>query len=130
MSSGSAMIVRPRVDHHRGVDVAEVARVDEPDLAATALLGGGAQHADAQTQVGGHGRERQRGPERGGTDDVVATGVTDSGQGVVLRADGDVQRSRPEPPTRAVSMPAAPRSTSKSARASSSASQPLARRSS
>ena len=91
MMLGVATSVGPRVDHHRRVDAVEGARVDEPQLAATGLLGGRAQDGDAQAELLGHGSEREARADAGRRDDVVAAGMPDLGQRVVLDADGDVQ---------------------------------------
>ena len=87
-------VLRPGMDHERRVDVTKQPRLDEGDLAATTLLGRCAQHAHAQAEALRDRRQGQAGPERGGADDVVAAGVPDTRQGVVLRADGHVERTR------------------------------------
>ncbi len=81
------------MDHHRGVDVLEEAALDKADLAATALLGGRTQQRHLEPQLIGQRRQRQGGTEAGGADDVMATGMADRGQRVVLGADGHVQRA-------------------------------------
>jgi hypothetical protein len=90
-------VERRRVGHHGQVGAGEGAPVQEQDLSAAALLGGGAHHRDGQTDVVGHGGQGQGGPHRGGRDHVVAAGVADLGQGVVLGAHGDMQWTRPGP---------------------------------
>ncbi len=57
------------------------------------LFGRRADHADGQAEVGSHAGRRDSGPGTHRRDDVVAAGVTDAGQGVILGADGDVQRA-------------------------------------
>ena len=76
------------------MDAVEGAPLEHEDLAAAALLGRGAQHLDGEAQVVGHLGQGQAGTDGGGGDDVVAAGVADAGQGVVLGADGDGERPR------------------------------------
>ena len=96
MMFGSATSSGVGVDHHRGVDIVEEAALDEADLAAAALLGRRAQQRQLEAQLIGQRRQRQRSTQAGGADDVVAAGMADAGQRVVLGADGDVQRARAE----------------------------------
>src|SRR6185295_18664030 len=78
------------VDHHRAVHVLEHARLDELDLPAAALLGGGADHLDAALrELGPHRGEGRARAGAGGGDDVVAARVPDAGQRVVLAQDRD-----------------------------------------
>ncbi len=79
------------VNHHRGVHVIEVARVDEVDLAAAAFLGRSAEQGDREVQLVGDGPQTDGGSEGRRGDDVVAAGVADVGQRVELRAVHDVQ---------------------------------------
>ena len=87
------------VHHHRRVDAVEGALLDHEDLAAAALLGRGAQDHDPPAELVGEGRGGEPGAEPGGGDDVVAAGVADAREGVVLAEDGDgrAPRSRPGP---------------------------------
>jgi hypothetical protein len=82
---------RPPVDHHGRVHVLEDPGLHEPNLARAAFLGGRADHLDPARE--GQGRERggQRRPRARprGRDDVVAAGVPDAGQRVVLAQDRD-----------------------------------------
>ena len=59
------------------------------DLAAAALLGRRADDLDGQAEVVGDGASARPAPTAVGGDDVVAAGVADAGQGVVLGADRD-----------------------------------------
>src|SRR3989442_10575131 len=78
------------VDHHRGVHRLEDAALDEPHLAAAALLGGRADDLDATLrQLVAKRGQRGAGADAGGGDDVVAARVTDAGQRVVLAEDRD-----------------------------------------
>ena len=87
-AGGRQALGRPGVHHHGGVDAGEGAAFEHEDLAAAALLGGGAEHADGEPELVGHGGQGQPGPDRGGGDDVVTAGVADVGQGVVFGAHG------------------------------------------
>ena len=89
---GQKQVGRPRMDHQRAVDVVEDALLDHDDLAAAALLCRRADHADRDVERFGNGREGDPGPDRGGRDDVVAAGMANFGQRVVLGDDRDVQR--------------------------------------
>src|SRR5262245_6053021 len=80
--------------HHRRVHAGEGATLEEQDLAAAALLGRGADDAHGQADVVGDPGRRQAGSHGERRDHVVAAGVPDVGQGVVLGADRDVQRAR------------------------------------
>src|SRR5215207_6274956 len=65
------------------------------DLAAVVhdLFGRRADHADGQAEIISHTGRRDPGPRAHRRDDVVTAGVTDAGQGVILGADGDVERA-------------------------------------
>jgi hypothetical protein len=84
------------VEHHRGVDALEHARFEQLDLAAAALLRGGADQVS--TRVAGdlraHAGEREERADGARGDEVVPARVPDLGQRVVLREDGD-PRARP-----------------------------------
>lgn len=75
---------RRGVHHHRCVDPLKRPGVDHGDLAATALLGGRAEDHQVAVEFVDHRCCGQAGTQAGGGDDVVAAGVTDTGQGVVL----------------------------------------------
>lgn len=79
------------VDHHRERQVVEAPRLQHADLPAAALFGRGAEHADADAEVGGDVGEGLGGAHGGRRDDVVTAGVAEAGERVVLRdqADGD-----------------------------------------
>ena len=77
------------VDHEGGVDAGEGACVDQPQLAAAALLRGRSDHGHPAAELVGQCSRRQPRPQPGGGDDVVAAGVPDGGQRVVLAQDGD-----------------------------------------
>ncbi len=81
------VIARRRVDHHRRGHPGEGAGVDQIDLAAEVLLGGRPQHANRDAQFFCQGSQRCPGTTGCGGDDVVAAGVPDLGQRVVLGAD-------------------------------------------
>jgi hypothetical protein len=80
---------RARVDHHREREVVEAPGVQQRDLPAAALFGRGADDADADAEVGGDAGEGLGGAHGGGGDDVVAAGVAEAGQGVVLGDEAD-----------------------------------------
>jgi hypothetical protein len=82
------------VHHHRGVHAGERAALEEQDLAASALLGGGPDDAHREADLVRDRRRRDARARGEGGDQVVATGVADVGQRVVLGADRHVQRSR------------------------------------
>ena len=60
---------------------------------APALLGRGAQHPHGDAQLVGQSGQPQPGTDRRGGDDVVAAGVTDTGECVIFGAHGDHQRA-------------------------------------
>jgi hypothetical protein len=80
------------VIHHGGVDVFEHAGFEQAHLAAAAFLRRGADELDAARRGGAArgSREREEGAERAGRDQVVAAGVADLGQRVVLGEDRDL----------------------------------------
>lgn len=86
----TVLVVRGRVHHERRVGVVERTRVQQVHLAAEPLLGGGAEHGHPQPGGLRQRRQDESGTDRGRRDDVVAAGVSDLGQGVVLRAQDDV----------------------------------------
>ena len=78
------------VDHHGTVHVLEDSRLDEPDLSGAALLGWRADDLDASLREPGlHCRQRRARARARRRDHVVAAGVPDAGQRVVLAEDGD-----------------------------------------
>ena len=87
---------RPGMQHHRRRDVVEHPGLEHQRLTAAGLLGGSAQQRHRQPEFVGHLGQRQRGTHRRRRDDVVAAGVTDPGQRVVLGAHPDHQRSAAE----------------------------------
>ena len=64
---------------------------DHQDLAAAALLGGGAEHDDRAVAGSERLFERQRRGDAGGRDQVVPTGVADVLERVVLAEDCDLR---------------------------------------
>ena len=86
---------RGGMDHHGRMHVRERAPLQQQNLAARVadFFRGGAEYADGQTHVVGHCGRGERGADRGRGNDVVAAGVADTGQAVVLGADRDVQRA-------------------------------------
>ena len=95
--AGRQALGRPGVDHHRRVHAGEGAALEHEDLAAAALLGRRAEHADGEPEVVGHLGQRQAGPDGGRGDDVVAAGVAHVGERVVLGADRHDELARPGP---------------------------------
>ena len=88
---GAGDVHRARMHHRRGVDAREGAPVEQLDLAATTLFGGGTEHRQRDAEVVDVRRERQRGARRDRRDEVVAARVSHAGQGVVFGAYGQVQ---------------------------------------
>ncbi|CAM5613014.1 hypothetical protein SCYAM73S_08651 [Streptomyces cyaneofuscatus] len=82
------------VDHHRGVHPVERPGFQEERLARTALLGGCADHSYGQAEFVGVRGEAERRADPGGGDQVVAAGVAEAGQRVVLAGDGHGDGSR------------------------------------
>ena len=70
--------------------------LEHGDLAAAALLGRVPEHPHGEAQLVGHLGQSEAGPDGRGGDDVVAAGMADAGEGVVLGADGHDQRARPD----------------------------------
>jgi hypothetical protein len=79
--------------HHGEVGPGEGAALHEQDLAATALFGRRPDDADRKAHVVGYPGQRPGRADRRGGDDVVAAGVSDPRQGVVLGADRHVERA-------------------------------------
>src|SRR2546426_27881 len=90
------------VDHHRRVDVAEHAGLQQPYLAGAALFGGRADHLDPARErdlAEGHGEGRPGAGARR-RDYIVAARVTDGRKSIVFRQKGD-GRPRVSPVDRA-----------------------------
>ena len=98
----AAQVGTRRVDHHRRVDALEGALLGHEDLAAAPFLGRRAQDQHPPARLLGERGGGQPGPEPGGADDVVAAGVADDRQGVVLAQHRDrrARTTRPGPRTR------------------------------
>ncbi len=79
------------VEHHRGVDASEGTGVEQPDLAAAALLRGRADEIDRAREGIALPREREERAQRAARDEVVPAGVSDLGERVVLGEDGDLR---------------------------------------
>ena len=79
-----AQLVVGRVDHHGRAHAGESAPADHDLLAAAPLLGRGPHQRQGAPYGGRHRGCGQPGPQPGRGDDVVAAGVADVGQGVVL----------------------------------------------
>src|SRR3989442_929984 len=79
------------VDHHRGVYTSKHARLQQLHLSRAAFLRRRADHQDLTGEGQRPQRARQRRPRPGAGrgDDVVAAGVPDAGQRIVLAQDGD-----------------------------------------
>ena len=84
------------MQHHRGGDVVERSGLEQQHFSAAGLLGRCAEQHHRQAEFVGHLGQRQRGADRGRGDDVVAAGMSDSGQRVVFGADPDDQRAAAE----------------------------------
>lgn len=84
-------ILWPRVRHEARRRIVVRPRTDEVQLAAAALLGGGAQETHAAGLARGLKRVdgAEEGGEAGGCDEIVAAGVTYAGEGVVLGVEDD-----------------------------------------
>ena len=87
---------RRRVRHHRHVDIVEAAGSRHDDLAAVELLRRRAEDDDARVGRIQRPDQRRRGADSDGRDEVVAAGVANLRQRVVLGADGN--RHGPAPP--------------------------------
>ena len=77
------------VDHHREREIVEAPRLQHRDLPAPALFGRGADHADADAQIGGHAGQRLGGAHGGRRDDIVTAGMAEARKGVVLGDEAD-----------------------------------------
>ncbi len=79
------------VDHDRGVDIVEVALLDQRDLTAgvrhSRLLGRAAEDDDAAGKLVGQRAERDPSADRGSGDDVMSAAMANLGQRVVLGED-------------------------------------------
>ena len=79
----------PGMGHHREVEAREGAAVEQLDLAAAALLGGGAVDLDREVELVGERPRAAADPDGDGRDEVVAAGVPEPRERVVLGADPD-----------------------------------------
>src|SRR6266568_2247706 len=77
------------VDHHRDVDVVETTLADERNLPTAALLGGRTDRRQGARELIHDGPHAHRGGDTDHRDEIVAAGVADLGQGVVLLEDRD-----------------------------------------
>jgi hypothetical protein len=82
--------------HYRHRQVVEDSGVEQQHFSAAELLGGCAQQGNRQAQLVGDLGQCQRGAHCRRGDDVVAAGMTDSGQRVVLGAHADGQGTAAE----------------------------------
>ena len=96
MTLGLGDVLGPGMDHHRRVDAVEGAGLDEPDLAAAALLGGRAEERDAQAELVGHGRQRNGRPTEAAAMTLWPQACPTVGKRVVFGADRDVEGPGPE----------------------------------
>ncbi len=82
--------VHPRwVHHERSIDALERPLLGQDDLASATLFAGGTQDDHGPAQLLGDRRRSDPGTDAGGADDVVAAGVPDAGEGVVLAQHRD-----------------------------------------
>ena len=77
------------VDHHGDVDAFECTALEHELLAADVLFGGGTEHEEGDGVGGDGGLEADGACHAAGGDEVVAAGVADLGEGVVLAEVGD-----------------------------------------
>jgi hypothetical protein len=75
--------------HQRRIDAVERAGARHQLLAAAVLLRRRAEQPDARRKRGTELGQGERGAERGGRDQVVAAGVADAGQRIVLGEQRD-----------------------------------------
>ena len=80
------------VHHQCSLNIVERPPFEHQNLATATLLGRSAEDANTSTKLCRYGGGGQTGPQTGRGDDVVTTGVTDSGQSVVF-AQNRYQRS-------------------------------------
>lgn len=88
-------VVDARVEHERGVDVVEDPGLGLQGLPAAALLGRGAHRRHRTGVEGQRGPGGERRSQAGGGDQVVAAGVPQAGQGVVLQQQRDRRPALP-----------------------------------
>ncbi len=93
---GKQLVVRSGMDHERGMDSLEHARVEEDLLPGAALFGRRARSPSHAVRAVCHGRQRNGRADGRGRDHVVPARVPDLGQRVVLDEHRDVQRPRPD----------------------------------
>src|SRR3989442_2445955 len=94
MTSGEGSAGRG-VDHHRGITGVEPAGPDERDLAAAAFLRGRADRGELPRQLIYDRPHADRSRDADHRDEVVAAGVPDLGERVVLLEDRDRRSGRP-----------------------------------
>ncbi len=87
---------RTGMQHHGRGDVIECSGLEQQGFSAAGFLRGCADQRHGESEVVGHLGQRQRSAHRGRRDDVVAAGMSDLGQRVVLGADADDQRTAAE----------------------------------
>jgi hypothetical protein len=87
------------VHHHCRVNSGERSAFEQSYLSAVVpdFLGGRAEHAHRETAIVGDLRRCNCGSHGDRGDHVVSASVTDSWKGVILGADGQVERSRTRP---------------------------------
>ena len=79
-----------RMDHQSGGEPLERSLFDEANLATPALLSRCAEDPEPSAQLAGDDGTGEPGTQAGGGDDVVAAGMADAGQGVVLAQHGNL----------------------------------------
>src|SRR3989441_3080989 len=73
--------------HQRRINPCERAALEHQDLPAPALLGRRPQHEHLPSKSGCHRRQAYTGAQRGRADQIVAAGMPDLGEGIVLRQE-------------------------------------------
>ena len=84
-------VARPRVDEHCRVELVEGAATGHYRLAAVDLLRRRADGRDAPARLRQNATHRDRGAGRAGGDEVVAAGVAEAAEGIVLGEEGDAR---------------------------------------
>ena len=85
---GDALPAAPAVDHHGGGQALEGPLGGHAHLFPVLLLGGGAEDDDLALDLVLHLGQSQAGQHGHGAVDIVAAGVAQAGQGVILGEDG------------------------------------------
>ena len=75
--------------HHRRAEAVEEARLGHRDLAAATLLGRGADNLDRSVHVGDGPAQGDPGAHRPGADQIVAAGVAQPRQRIILGQDAN-----------------------------------------